>query len=379
MLPLFWDETHHALRESTRRWVERHIRPHAREWEEEGIFPRALYAQAAEAGLIGVGYPEAYGGADGDVHHGLIVAEELVRGGSVGCAMSLGSHGIAVPPILNMGSREQKARFLPPIIRGEKIAALAITEPGAGSDVASVACRAARDGDHYVVNGSKEFITSGTRADLVTMAVRTGDPGYGGISLLVVETDSPGYSASPPLKKMGWWGSDTATLHLEDCRVPVANLLGAENMGFFGIMANFVSERLFLAATCVAMASMAIEESERYAAERRAFGKPIMAFQVTRHRLADMVTREAAARSFVATVSERHRRGEDVTADVAMLKNVAVEACSFVCDAAVQIHGGAGYMRETLVERLYRDARLFPIGGGTTEIMKEIISRRWRR
>ena len=379
MLPIFEDETHAALREATRSWVQRHIAPHAQAWEEAKSFPVELYREAGDAGLLGTAYPEAYGGSGGDTFHGLVVAEELVRGGSVGTAMSLGSHAIALPPILAMGSQEQKQRFAPPIIRGEKIAALAITEPDAGSDVASVGCRAVRDGDHYVVNGTKTFITSGCRADLVTLAVRTGPPGFGGLSLLVVETDTPGFSASAPLEKMGWWASDTAELHFEDVRVPVANRLGPENAGFLGIMANFVHERLFIAATCVAMARVALEESERYVQERSAFGKPIMGFQVTRHRLADMLTREQAARAFTAVTAERARRGEDVNEDVAMVKNVAVDACSFVTDAAVQLHGGMGYMRECQVERLYRDARLFPIGGGTTEIMKEIISRRWRR
>jgi acyl-CoA dehydrogenase len=376
MLPMFWDDTHRALAESARRWVDRHIAPHAARWEEEGLFDVGLYRAAGEAGLLGVTYPEACGGAGGDVLHGLIVGEALVRGGSVGTAMGLGSHAISLPAILALGSEAQKRRWSPGILSGEKIACLAITEPGAGSDVAGITTRAVRDGDHYIVSGAKTFITSGCRADVAVVAVRTGPERHAGVSLLVIERGTPGFTTGKPLKKMGWWASDTGELFFEDCRVPAENLLGGEGAGFLGIMANFVTERLLLACTCVAMARMALEASEVYVKERRAFGRPLEGFQVTRHRLAEMATREAAARAFVSVVAERYRRGEDVTADVAMVKNTAVEACSFVTDAAVQIFGGMGYMRESLVERLYRDARLFPIGGGTTEIMRELISRR---
>lgn len=379
MLAMFWDETHHALAESAQRWVDRHIAPHAAAWEEAGLFDRSLYAAAGEAGLLGVSYAPALGGAGGDVFHALIVGEALVRGGSVGTAMGVGSHAISLPPILALGSDEQKARWVPPIIRGEQIACLGITEPGAGSDVAGIQTRAVRDGEHYVVNGAKTFITSGCRADVAVVAVRTGPERHAGVSLLVIERGTPGFSTGKPLKKMGWWASDTGELFFEDCRVPAGNLLGGEGAGFLGIMANFVSERLLLACTCVAMAKQALEAADRYVQERHAFGRPLEGFQVTRHRLAEMASREAAARAFVAVVAERARRGEDVTVDVAMAKNVAVDACSFVTDAAVQIFGGMGYMRESLVERLYRDARLFPIGGGTTEIMRELISKRRAR
>ncbi len=375
MLTLFHDETHEALRDATAAWVRAEITPHALSWEEANLFPLELYKKAGEAGILGVGYPAHLGGGGGDVFHHLVVTEELVRGGSVGTAVGLGSHAIAVPPILKLGTEEQKQRWVPGVCSGELVAALAITEPGAGSDVAGLSCRARREGDHYVLNGQKTFITSGSRADIVTTAVRTGEAGHMGITLLVVETDTPGFSVGRKLDKMGWWASDTAELHFEDCRVPVANTLGAENMGFFGIMANFVAERLLLAATCVAMMKLAIDETAAYIKQREAFGRPIARFQVIRHRMAEMVTREAAARSFVSTVAERHRRGEDVTAEVAMLKNHAADACMWVCDQAVQLHGGYGYMREYTVERLFRDARLFPIGGGTTEIMRELIAK----
>jgi len=375
VLSLFHDETHEALREAIAGWVKAEIAPNAYAWEEANGFPRDLYRSAGAAGITGVSYPEAYGGGGGDVFHHLIATEELVRGGSVGTAVGLGSHAIAVPPIVKLGSEAQKQRWLPGVCSGELVAALAVSEPAAGSDVANVQCKAVRDGDHYVLNGQKTFITSGSVADIVTTAVRTGDPGYGGITLLVVETNAPGFSVGRKLDKMGWWASDTAELHFEDCRVPVANRLGAENMGFFGIMANFVDERLMLAATCVAIMRLAIEQTEAYIAQREAFGRPIARFQVVRHRMAEMVTKESAARSYTATVAARHHAGEDVTGEVAMLKNHCTQACMWVTDQAVQLHGGYGYMREYMVERLFRDARLFPIGGGTEEIMREIIAK----
>jgi acyl-CoA dehydrogenase len=299
----------------------------------------------------------------------------ILAGKSVGTTVGLGSHGIALPPILRCGSEEQRRRFVPPVVRGEKIAALAITEPGGGSDVASLSTRAVRDGDFYVIDGSKTFITSGCRADLVTTAVRTGGEGHGGISLIVVERGTPGFSVGKKLMKTGWWASDTAELVFEGCRVPVANRIGDENSGFVPIMMNFVSERLFLAGNCVAIAELAHRECVAYSKERRAFGKTLAGFQVTRHKLADMATRIAAARALTGEVVMRHDRGEQVPGLAAMAKNAATDMVTWVCDHAVQIHGGYGYMREYVVERLYRDARLYPIGGGTREIMNEIISK----
>jgi acyl-CoA dehydrogenase len=373
---LYETDEHRALREEVRKFARREVLPHAHAWEEAGEFPRELCEKAANAGILGIGYPEAYGGSGGDLSHAIVAGEEMILSGkSVGTTVGLGSHGIAVPPVLAFGTEEQKQRFVPPVLRGQHIAALAITEPGAGSDVAGITTRAERDGDFYVVTGAKMFITSGTRADWVLAAVRTGGPGHGGLSLLVIERGTPGFSVSKRLSKMGWWASDTAELAFDRCRVPRANLLGEENMGFVPIMTNFATERLFLASQCVAIAELAYRESVTYAKERRAFGKPIMAFQVLRHKLADMVTRIAAARALTNDVLVRHLRGESVTGLAAMAKNTATDACSFVCDQAVQIHGGAGYLRETVVERLFRDARLFPIGGGTREIMNEIISK----
>lgn len=376
MTPLHETTEHASLREQARRFARAEIAPHAHAWEEANEFPRELYKKLADAGLLGVAYPEAYGGGGGDISHALALAEELVlEGKSVGTVVGLGSHGIAVPPILMFGTEAQKQRYVPPVIRGESIAALAITEPGAGSDVANITTRAVRDGDAYVVNGSKMFITSGCRADFVTTAVRTGGPGHAGISLLVIERGTPGFTVSKKLAKTGWWASDTAELSFENCRVPAENLLGDEGSGFIPIMMNFATERLLIAGNCVAIAELAYRESVAYAKERRAFGKPIMGFQVIRHKLADMVTRIAAARALTAEVLVRYLRGEQVAGLAAMAKNTATDAVMFVCNEAVQIHGGYGYMRETVVERLFRDARLFPIGGGTREIMNEIIAK----
>ena len=373
---LFETDEHASLRAQARKLAEKHIAPNAGAWEEAEEFPRELYRTLASSGLMGVGYPEAVGGGGGDVTHVLAVCEELVLAGkSVGTVVGLGSHGIALPPIIAANDPGQIERFVKPALTGEKVSALAITEPGGGSDVASLKTKAVRDGDHFVVSGSKTFITSGVRADFVTTAVRTGGPQHGGISLLVIERGTPGFSQSKKLAKMGWWASDTAELTFEECRVPVKNLIGVENAGFLSIMGNFVTERLFIAGQCVAIAELAYRESIAYAKERQAFGKTITAFQVTRHKLADMATRIAAARALTGEVAMRYVRGDANPALAAMAKNTATDACSFVVDQAVQIHGGYGYMREYVVERLFRDARLYPIGGGTREIMNEIIAK----
>jgi acyl-CoA dehydrogenase len=376
MPALHENEVHAKLRDQARLFAEREIAPHALEWEEAGEFPREMCRKLAEAGLLGVGYPEEFGGAGGDLSHVLAIQEELVlHGKSVGTVVGIGSHGIALPPIIRFGSPELQQRVVPRVLSGEWISSLAITEPGGGSDVANLKTRAVRDGDHYIVNGSKTFITSGTRADIVTTAVRSGGPAHGGVSLLVIEKGTPGFRVSRKLNKMGWWASDTAELSFEDCRVPVANLLGEENAGFVAIMQNFATERLFLAGNCVAIAELAYRESVAYAKEREAFGKSLTGFQVVRHKLADMATRIAAARALTNEAVVRVLAGEQNFGLCAMAKNTATDMCSFVCDEAVQIHGGYGYMREFVVERLYRDARLYPIGGGTREVMNEIISK----
>jgi len=376
MTYLFESEEHATLRANARRFAATHIAPHAHAWEEANEFPLELYRTAAEAGMLGISYPEADGGSGGDIGHALAASEEIVLAGrSVGTCVGLGSHGIALPPIVRHGTAAQKERFVAPVLRGEKVSALAITEPNAGSDVAHITTKAVRDGDHYIVSGAKTFITSGCRADIVTTAVRTGGEAHGGISLLVIEKGTPGFTVSKKLAKTGWWASDTAELAFEECRVPVANLIGEENMGFFAIMINFANERLYLAGQCVAIAELAYRESVAYAKTRSAFGRTLMGHQVTRHKLADMATRIAAARALVGECATRVMRGEQVPALCAMTKNAATDMCSAVVDQAVQLHGGSGYMRETVVERLYRDARLYPIGGGTREIMNEIIAK----
>jgi acyl-CoA dehydrogenase len=378
----FETDEHAAVRALARRFAEHAIAPYGAQWEEAEEFPIELYAKAAAAGVAGVGYPEDVGGGGGDLTHVAACCDELIRAGrSVGTMVGLGSHGIALPPIVRFGTAAQRERFVRPCIdRGGagKIAALAVTEPGGGSDVAALATRAERDGDHYVITGAKTFITSGVRADFVTTAVRTGGPGHAGVSLVVIERGTPGFSVGKKLAKTGWWASDTAELSFDGCRVPVANRIGDENAGFPIIMANFAGERLMLAAQCVAIAELAYRESISYARDRQAFGKPLTGFQVTRHKLADMASRIAAARALTGDAivrAVRHPGDLAVAGLAAMAKNVATDACSAVCDAAVQIHGGYGYMRETLVERLYRDARLYPIGGGTREIMNEVIAK----
>lgn len=376
MAYLFETEDHAAIRASARRFAETHIAPHGADWEEAEEFPIELYRTAAAAGITGIGYPEAVGGQGGDLGHVLVACDEMVlTGRSIGTLVGLGSHGIALPPIVRFGTPEQIRRFVTPCLADGKIASLAITEPGGGSDVASLATRAERDGDDYIVTGAKTFITSGTRADFVTCAVRTGGPGHGGISLLVIERGTPGFVVAGKLRKTGWWASDTAELRFDGCRVPVANRIGPEHGAFPMIMMNFAGERLMLAGQCVAIAELAYRESIAYAQGRSAFGKPLTGFQVTRHKLADMATRIAAARALVGECATRVVRGEQVPGLAAMTKNAATDMCSFVVDQAVQIHGGNGYMREYHVEQLARDAKLLQIGGGTDEIQILSIAR----
>jgi acyl-CoA dehydrogenase len=371
----YFTEEHQIFRASVRRFVEKEIAPHIDRWEDEESFPVELYRRCAEEGFIGIRYPEAYGGSSCDRFMSIVFTEEMIRSGSVGLVAGLGSHSIAMPPVLHLGTEEQKRRFIVPVLRGEKIAALGITEPDAGSDVANIRTRALREGDHYVVNGAKTFITSGCRANFITTAVRTGEAGHKGISLLVIDSATPGFSVAKKIRKMGWNASDTAELAFVDCRVPAENLLGGEGRGFYGIMANFQDERLGLAVMAHAVAALALEESIRYAKTREAFGRPLSGFQVTRHKLVDMATLVEVAREFNYRIAARMEAGKDAVKEVSMAKNFACQACDRVVYDAVQLHGGYGYTRETLVERLYRDSRILSIGGGTTEIMKEIIGK----
>ncbi|MCA9520609.1 MAG: acyl-CoA dehydrogenase family protein, partial [Myxococcales bacterium] len=280
----FVDDEMKLVRDTCRRFAEREIAPHALEWEEAGQFPRELYRTAAAAGVLGVGFPETLGGAGGGVLHTMMAVEGLMRGGSTGVVVGLGSLGIALPPIVQSGNAELIDRFVRPTLAGEMIAALAITEPGAGSDVSGVATRAVADGEDYVVNGAKLFITSGVRADFLTVLVRTGDDPHRGLSFLVIERDRPGVTVSRALKKTGWWASDTAELFFDDVRVPRSQLVGGEGGGFFTLMRNFQTERFGLAAYGCATAQIALEEALRYVKERKAFGRPLVGFQVTRHK-----------------------------------------------------------------------------------------------
>ncbi|MFH0845507.1 MAG: acyl-CoA dehydrogenase family protein [Pseudomonadota bacterium] len=371
----YFSETQNLVRKTVRRFVDREIKPFVDEWEDQGEFPRELYLKAGREGILGIGYPDAYGGSGGDTFVKIACIEELMRCGSAGVVAGLGSLDISIPPILSLGTEEQKRRFLPPIFKGEKISALGVTEPNAGSDVANIRTRAVLKEGYYLVNGSKTFITSGARADQLTGAVRTGGEGYPGISLLIIPSDTPGYSVSQKLKKMGWWASDTAQIFFEDCKVPAENLLGKEGQGFQAIMENFQNERLHISVMANMTAQMALEESFRYAREREAFGRPLVGFQVTRHKLADMATLVEVSREFVYRIAAKIDAGKNQIKEISMAKNFACSVSDRVTYDAVQIHGGSGYMREYLVERLYRDNRILSIGGGTQEIMKEIISR----
>ena len=371
----YFNETHEQVRLTARQFNEREIAPFINDWEEAGTFPRELYVKAGAAGLLGIGYPEALGGSGEDVFMKIAATEELMRSGSGGLAASLGSLDIALPPIVKWGSEAMKQAIVPPVLRGEKIAALAITEPSGGSDVAGLKTRAEVHDDHYLVNGSKTFITSGIRADYYVTAVRTGGEGYAGISLLLIERDREGVSTGKPLRKMGWWASDTAEIFFDNVKVPKENIIGSENAGFLLIMSNFQMERLNLAVMANMTAQLALEESLRWARERTAFGRKLGQMQVIRHKLADMATRLEASREFTYRIGARIAEGIPSVKEVSMAKNFATQTSDFVTHEAVQIFGGMGFMRESLVERLYRDNRILSIGGGTYEIMNEVIAK----
>lgn len=371
----FYTAEHEAFRDTVRSFVAREITPFVNDWEESGTFPRELYRKAADVGMIPLGYPEAYGGVPGDLFYVIIAAQELARAGSGGLSASLMSHNIGTPPIVKYGSDALKDRVLPQILSGEAISALGITEPGGGSDVAALKTTAKRDGDHYIVNGSKTFITSGMRADYYTVAVRTGEAGHKGISLLLIERDTEGFSRTPLDKKMGWWCSDTATLYFDNCRVPAANLLGEENQGSKMIMNNFNYERIFMAAGCNGFSMACFDEVVEYARQRQTFGQPLIKHQVIRHKLADMHMRIASTQAYLETLAWQVENGQNPVADVCLLKNQATLTMEFVAREAVQILGGAGYLRGPISERVYREVRVNAIGGGAEEIMRDLASR----
>ena len=371
-----FNETHAMVRASVQKFVKQHILPHINDWEEANEFPRELYTLAGAAGILGIGFPDNWGGSgENDILMKVAASEELMRSTSGGLVASLGSLDIALPPIVNWGSDELKQKVIPQVLSGHKIAALAITEPSGGSDVANLKTRAIREGDVYRINGSKTFITSGLRADYFTVAVRTGGEGHSGISLMLVEKGTPGFSTGARLRKMGWWASDTAELFFDNCLVPANHLIGVENTGFFAIMSNFLKERLALSVMAYMTAQLAFEEALRYVKQREAFGRPIEKFQVIRHMLVDMATQVEVAREYTYHAALLMQAGKNPIKEVSMAKNFATQAADEVTDRAVQIFGGMGYMRESRVERYYRDARILSIGGGTTEIMKEIIAK----
>jgi acyl-CoA dehydrogenase len=372
----YYDDSHEALAQSVRRFVEREVAPFIDQWEVDGELPRALHKKAAEAGILGLRYPEEYGGhSEGfDIFHGLTQTEELAAVGAGGLSASLMTHGIGLPPILALGSDDMKRRVAPPVLAGDKIIALGITEPSGGSDVANLRTKAVRDGDHYIVSGSKMFITSGMRADWLTCAVRTGGEGAGGVSLLLIEMDAPGVSRTR-LDKMGWRCSDTAAIYFEDVRVPAENLIGPENGGFIGIMRNFNSERLGMAMGCCAYARVCLNEAALWAQQRETFGKTLVKHQSIRIKLADMARQINATQAWVDLCAWQVQQGRDKPADFAMLKVQATQMLEAVARDAAQVLGGASYITGSKVERIYREVRVNAIGGGSEEIMLDLAGR----
>ncbi|GER18690.1 Acyl-CoA dehydrogenase [compost metagenome] len=373
-----------ALADTVRRFAQTEIAPNVQAWDEAGEFPRALYARAAELGLLGLGYPEALGGTPASYALKLPAWVALARHGqSGGVLASLFSHNIGLPPVVLHASDAVRREVVPGVLRGEKIAALAITEPGGGSDVAAVRTTAKRDGDHYVLNGEKTFITSGMRADWITVAVRTGEGrGAGGLSMLLVPGDAPGLSRTR-LAKMGWLCSDTATLHFDNVRVPARYLLGEEGGGFRMVMGNFNGERVGLAAGALGFAQACLDEALAWSRERKTFGAALIEHQAVRHKLVDMQMRIASTEAWLEAVSaegDAHEAAGRINApewvaQVCLLKNHATQTMQFCADQAVQILGGMGFMRGTVSERVYREVKVMMIGGGAEEIMKELAAR----
>ncbi len=365
-----------ALKESAAEFVRREVAPHLDDWEAAGEVPRALHAKAAQQGLLGIAFPEEVGGQGGDLLDTIAAMEGCFEAGaSSGLMAALFTGGIALPHIAASGNRDLIDRFVRPTLAGELIGSLAITEPGGGSDVAGIRTTARRDGDEYVVDGGKTFITSGVRADFVTTAVRTGGPGHAGVSLLVIEKGTPGLTVDRALGTMGWHCSDTAELGFAGCRVPVANLVGEEHTGFRQIAEQFVVERIALAVHAYGIAARSLDLTLAHVRQRETFGRPLVTNQVVRHTLVEMRRHVEVARTYTHEVARRHVAGEDVVAEACLAKQTAVECSTYVCDKAVQLHGGTGYLTGTEVERHYRDARILPIGGGATEVLTDLTAR----
>ena len=366
----------HALREMVMAFTEKEIVPHLPQWEDAGQIPPELHKMAADAGILGLAFPKEVGGQGGNLIDSAVMTEAVLEaGGSTGLLAALFTHGIALPHIVASQNAELIDRYVRPTLAGEMIGSLGVTEPGGGSDVANIRTRATTDGDEFVVNGAKTFITSGVRADFVTTAVRTGGEGYRGISLIVIDKNTPGFTVSRPLKKMGWHCSDTAELSFDNVRVPAANIVGEVDGGFVLIMEQFVNERLSLAVQAYATAQRALALAVAYARERETFGRPLIQRQVIRHKLVDMHRKTAAARALTRLAVEKAVAGEGPILEAVLAKNQSVEACEWVVSEAVQIFGGMGYMRESEIERHYRDARILGIGGGATEVLNDLAAK----
>ena len=370
-----------ALRATAAEFTRREVVPHLQEWEDAGEIPRTLHRTAGDLGLIGVAFPESVGGSGGDLLDSVAMQEAMFEAGaSSGLMAGLFTSGIALPHLAASGDTDLVDRFVRPTLAGELIGSLAITEPGGGSDVARIRTSAVRDGDHYVVNGAKTFITSGVRADFVTTAVRTGGPGHGGISLLVVEKGTPGFTVDRSLRKMGWHCSDTAELSFVDARVPVGNLVGEEGAGFAQIADQFVVERIALAVHGYGIAARSLDLAAAYCRDRSTFGRPLAANQSVQHTLVEMRRQVEVARTYTRAVAARHAAGApddrlSVVAEACLAKQTAVDCAAHVCDRAVQLFGGTGYMHGTEVERHYRDARILPIGGGADEVLRDLTAK----
>jgi citronellyl-CoA dehydrogenase len=373
----FFTEEHDMFRKAVRSFVEKELAPYADEWEEAEIFPREVFRKAGEQGLLGLHYDNELGGMGLDYWYTVVYAEELVRSHCAGVNMALMVQSdMATPVIHDLGTREQKEEFLAPAIKGEKIAALGVSEPGAGSDVASIRTTAKKDGGDFVINGSKTFITNGTRADFITLLVKTNpEAGYGGVSILIFPTNTKGYSVGKKLKKIGNWASDTAEIHFDNCRIPQRYLLGEEGQGFYYLMQNFQGERLIASVAACAGSQLLLEEGLKYGNERHAFGKPIVKFDWLRHHFAQFATELEAARRLTYFACDLFNRKVPSVREVSMAKLFAGELANKIADRMLQFHGGYGYMDEYHVSRAWRDLRLITIGGGTSEVMREIISK----
>lgn len=370
---------HEAWRAQLRRFIDREIMPHAAEWDEAGSIPDALWPKAAEVGLLGLGYPEAYGGtSEGiDAWHVNIVGEELARTGVGGIGATLLVHGIGLPPVVNFATEAVKQQVAPAVLAGTKRISLGITEPGGGSDVANLQTTARREGDHYIVNGSKTLITGGMNANWVSTAVRTGGDGAGGVSMLLIPMDADGVSRTRLDRKQGWWCSDTATLYFDNVKVPVGNLIGEENRGFLVIMNNFNSERMSMCVSMEASARVCLEEAVSWAQQRNTFGQRLAEHQVIRHKIVEMKQRINACQAYINHCTREIVEGRPNPGDIAMLKVQCSQTMEFCAREASQILGGASYLRDNRVERIYREVRVNAIGGGSEEIMRELASRQY--